>query len=68
MSIHFYHEDVVLPDINYDVIQKVLKGEVRINKMKLGMINYIFCSDDYLLSLNVKFLNHDYYPDVITFD
>lgn len=68
MSISFYNEDVVLPGINFEVIQKVIKGEVRKHKVKLGEINFIFCSDDYLLDLNLKFLNHDYYTDVITFD
>lgn len=31
-------------------------------------VSYIFCSDDYLLDLNKKQLNHDYYTDIITFD
>jgi probable rRNA maturation factor len=31
-------------------------------------INYIFCSDDYLLSINKKYLKHDYSTDIITFD
>lgn len=32
------------------------------------LINYIFCSDDYLLEVNKTHLNHDYLTDIITFD
>lgn len=31
-------------------------------------INYIFCTDDYLLSLNKTHLKHDTYTDIITFE
>lgn len=31
-------------------------------------ISIIFCNDEYLLSINRQFLNHDYYTDIITFD
>ena len=31
-------------------------------------INYIFCSDDYLLKINKEYLNHDTLTDIITFD
>ena len=31
-------------------------------------INYIFCTDQYLLTINKKYLKHSYYTDIITFD
>lgn len=33
-----------------------------------GDINYIFCSDDYLLEKNIKYLNHNTLTDIISFD
>ena len=33
-----------------------------------GELNYIFCDDEYLLKLNVEFLEHDTFTDVISFD
>jgi len=38
------------------------------NKFKVGEINYIFCDDVYLHKLNVEFLQHDTYTDIISFD
>ena len=35
---------------------------------ELEYIDYIFCSDEYLLNINRSFLHHDYYTDIITFD
>lgn len=35
---------------------------------KIGSVNVIFCSDDYLLDINRNHLDHDYYTDIITFD
>lgn len=48
-----------------------LKEFIRIlfkkEKILLGSITYIFCSDEYLLMLNRDFLQHDYYTDIISF-
>ena len=35
---------------------------------QVGNINYLFCDDEYLLSINRQYLGHDYYTDIITFD
>lgn len=37
-------------------------------KHRLGDINYIFCSDDELLEINIQHLKHTTYTDIITFD
>ncbi len=34
----------------------------------LGDISIIFCSDNYILDVNIRYLNHDYFTDIITFD
>ena len=68
MSIGYFEEDVLLPLMHCDALNKVLKSQLRIHKLLLGELNFIFCSDDFLLGMNKQFLNHDYFTDVITFD
>lgn len=45
-------------------LKLVAESEIR----KLGDINIIFCSDNYILDINQRFLSHDYFTDIITFD
>ncbi|RYE54852.1 MAG: rRNA maturation RNase YbeY [Sphingobacteriales bacterium] len=37
-------------------------------KKEFESLTYIFCTDDYLLEINKRFLKHDFYTDIITFD
>ncbi len=49
---------------------QIKEGLIRLFKKEgklLGGINYVFCSDEYLLEINRQFLQHDYYTDIITF-
>ena len=45
-------------------LKMVAGSEIR----KIGDINVIFCSDNYILDINMKYLQHDYFTDIITFD
>ncbi|WP_394748017.1 rRNA maturation RNase YbeY [Spongiimicrobium salis] len=47
-----------------DWISRILSSEL----FELGELCYIFCDDDYLHQINSKYLKHDTYTDIITFD
>ena len=61
-----YETDFQLHDESLfsDWISRVIASEAK----KEGDINYIFCDDEFLLDVNQKYLNHDYYTDIISFD
>ncbi len=66
-EIYFHNESIEfsIPDeqsyINWVLAIAQSEGK------ELGAINYIFCSDDFLLEVNKEHLNHDFYTDIITF-
>ncbi|MBS1948867.1 MAG: rRNA maturation RNase YbeY [Bacteroidetes bacterium] len=67
VSFHFsLYKQVYLPNREQAkaCIEKIFHQE----KKKLIHISYIFCSDDYLLQINRRYLQHDFYTDIITFD
>lgn len=67
-KINYFVEDI---DFNPATIrgakQTILKLVASENRV-LKNLNYIFCSDTYLLEINKTYLRHDYFTDVITFD
>lgn len=67
-KISFFYEETNFTLPHSNKIKAWLKTIVVEEKFELGALNYIFCSDEYLLSLNVQYLNHDTYTDIITFD
>ncbi|BAO75558.1 rRNA maturation RNase YbeY [Winogradskyella sp. PG-2] len=53
---------------NTDQFSEWISKAISEEKCREGDVNYIFCSDDYLLKLNVDFLDHDTLTDIISFD
>lgn len=50
--------------LNNKWLRIVAESEIR----RLGQISIIFCSDNYILDINQRYLQHDYFTDIITFD
>jgi rRNA maturation RNase YbeY len=68
MAILFFTEDIKKPKFKIRATVNWLKSCISNFNKKTGSINYILCSDEYLRSINNKYLNHDYYTDIITFN
>lgn len=66
--IQFFAEDVEHELSNPTKARRWLKFVIDQEEHDLNSLNYIFCSDEYLLNMNREHLNHDYYTDIITFD
>ena len=50
------------------VVTKCVKALVKQELRKIGNITFVFCDDNYLHKINLEFLDHDTYTDIITFD
>ena len=68
MPILFHHEDVKPLKLSRRQLKSWLTLVINSENKKLGAVNYIFCSDEYLLQVNRQYLDHDYFTDIITFD
>lgn len=66
--IQFFAEDVEYTIPNPTKAKRWLKFVIENEGFTLNQLNYIFCSDEYLLNMNREHLQHDYYTDIITFD
>jgi rRNA maturation RNase YbeY len=68
MAINFFSEDT-----SFQIKQKLkrkkwLKEITSLESYKILDLNYIFCSDEYLHKINLQYLDHDTFTDIITFD
>ena len=66
--IHFFLEDASFDLSLLTSVPAWVEEVVYQEHQHIHSLNYILCSDVYLLSINQQYLQHDYYTDVITFD
>lgn len=66
-SIHFHFLDTRFYLSNRTDLKKFILQLFNTEKVKVNAINYVFCSDSYLIGLNKKYLSHNTYTDIITF-
>jgi len=66
--IQYIAEEVELPSLQKQKINRWIKETAAEYGKKTGDIAYIFCSDNRILEVNKQFLQHDYFTDIITFD
>lgn len=57
-----------MPSIDQKRITTWVRSVARAHGKATGDINYVFVNDERILEVNRKFLSHDYYTDIITFD
>lgn len=66
ISYHYEDTDFLFrgKTVNNRWLRLVAESEIR----RIGDIAVIFCSDNYILDVNIRYLGHDYFTDIITFD
>lgn len=68
MTIQWLTDNVDLPDFDYSQLEVWIKGVAASHDKIVGDLAYIFCDDAKILEVNLKYLQHDYLTDIITFD
>jgi len=67
-KINYFYEDTTFILDHKEALAKWIIQSIEFENHTLNSINYVFCSDQYLRQINRKYLDHDYYTDIITFN
>src|SRR6187401_3179017 len=67
-KVYFFSYDIPVSLKNTAPLKHFIESIFRKEMQNLDSISYIFCSDMVILEINKKYLNHNFYTDVITFD
>ena len=67
-KVNFFTEDIKYTLKQKAKVRSWIIATITAEGYELTELNFILCSDDYLLRINQDYLQHDDYTDVITFD
>jgi probable rRNA maturation factor len=67
-SINFFNEDIKFKLEHPIKTSRWIKESIKIEHKSLEQLNFIFCSDSFLLKINKEYLNHNTLTDIVTFD
>ena len=68
IMVSYFFEDINFKFNRRRLTSQWLKFTAESEIKRIGQVNIIFCSDNYILDINQKYLQHDYFTDIITFD
>jgi rRNA maturation RNase YbeY len=66
-EINYFSDEIEFHFNDSKSFSLLLQKIIRDHRFELGALNIIFCSDEKLLEMNISYLNHDYYTDILTF-
>src|SRR5690606_5672914 len=68
-DIFFFNEDITYIIKDKQKVRKWVADTIKAEGFKrIGELNFILCSDSYLLEINKQYLHHDTFTDIVTFD
>ena len=67
-DINFFQEEIRFKLAHPRITSRWIRAVVSSEKNKITFLNFIFCSDAHLKKINVDYLHHNTFTDIITFD
>ena len=67
-KVELFYEDTQTLKLPKSLLKKYISLLINSEFKKVGEISIILCSDKYLLEINIEYLKHNYYTDIITFN
>ena len=67
-KVELFYEDTQSLKLHRLTLNKYVKNLINNELKKMGEVSVILCSDKYLLEINIEYLKHNYYTDIITFN